>query len=251
MLLVFFCSCQISHYIPENQVYYKKYSVIIQDLNKREKKKLKNELKEFVNPKPSGGIFGMSLKNILYLKLKKQYVKKHFFIEKYASPPLYIEQLNVIGIANSMKVELFDKGYFDAQVNWKINQKNKSGELLFEIKTGQVKIVDKLVLNLEDTSELFSINLLHEFKKLEFPTGKPFNLNQLIKFRQELALQMKNKGYYYFDSEMLIFLIDTSLANNRLNLKMKLKFMLFYRFKKYITYNKNDYKLSRTRKTWK
>jgi hypothetical protein len=111
-------------------------------------------------------------------------------------------------------------------------------------------------------------NIFYTMKEIRLymiPIVNPYKINYEIPEYDDFSFYYKNPN---IDEETLIYMrwkMNTLLKYIILQggmmaicfkyywliLKMKLKYMLFYRFKKYITYNKNDYKLSRTRKTWK
>lgn len=150
--------------------------------------------------------------------------------------PLLIESIRDIGepavILDSMLTHqtklqlskyLFRKGYFNNSVTdsvvFKKNQ--KKAHVKYYLNPEQVYMIDKIKYDLQDDS-LGAIVLKDTVNTL-VKAGMIYDEDKLQEERQRNTdLALKN-GYYFFDNVYINYLADTSMANHKVSLVMRLK----------------------------
>src|SRR5699024_2882833 len=53
--------------------------------------------------------------------------------------------------------------------------------------------------------------------------GSPYNLDVIVKERERIDNELKNRGYYYFNPDHLIVQADSTVGQHQVELKLKIK----------------------------
>ena len=134
-------------------------------------------------------------------------------------PVLYSDRLTSIS-AEQIKLELNNRGYLNATVDTLLELKDKKANVTYDV----VGKTPYRILNYQDTIKDTTIfKILKEEKKLNFIRKDDiFDLEVLEEGRIEMALHLRNKGYYDFTKDNFQFLADTTIGTNQVDLTVNL-----------------------------
>ena len=134
-------------------------------------------------------------------------------------PVLYSDRLTSIS-AEQIKLELNNRGYLNATVDTLLVLKDKKANVTYDV----VGKTPYRILNYQDTIKDTTIfKILKEEKKLNFIRKDDiFDLEVLEEGRIEMALHLRNKGYYDFTKDNFQFLADTTIGTNQVDLTVNL-----------------------------
>ena len=116
---------------------------------------------------------------------------------------------------------LFNIGIFKSYTESKIVEKKFTGKVIYTSHIHKPYVVKALVYAIADDS-LSRIILTAKDKSLIKP-GDDYNLDLLKNERDRIDALLKNKGYYYFNPDYLLFKADTSNVNHDVTFKLTLK----------------------------
>ncbi len=228
MLILGISSCSIKKYIPEGESLYTGAEIettLEEDAKDVKIDGLNAELNTLLRPEPNTKFLGMRLG--LYYHYKAQRDKPGFINKwlnkKVGEEPVYFSEVNPQRVEELILNRMDNRGFFYGEADSKIDSSKNFAHVKYDVKVPRPYAVEKFEI------ERDSLPIYDELEQLMSETrinkGDRFDL-QLLKFeRERIDLALKQRGYYNFNPDFLIFEADT----NRYDTK---KFDLFLRLKK-------------------
>lgn len=148
----------------------------------------------------------------------------HFLHEKLGKPPVLLEDADPDFRVKVMEQRLTDMGHFDSDVSYDLKyhgkeRKKVSAKYTVNFKSAytynELKYIPK--------STHIDTIIQNALKKSLIQSGDDYWVDLLSKERDRLAGLLKNKGYYYFNSNLLLFHADTTVGEKQVDLAMVLK----------------------------
>jgi len=219
------CGCSGTKSLSSDQSLYIGANIklkVHENINGR--KDIKRKLKELVRPEPNLSIIGLRPRLWLHNKIKEPDREKglrHWLKYKIGHPPVVLSDVRPDLVKQSLNDELFNLGFFTSKVEYKINQKNKTSQITYQAFLSDSYKIRKIIYP-QDTSKITSIIDSVSNKSL-LNENERFNLEMLDEERKRIQDVLKDKGYYYFSSNDLIFDLDSAVGNRRLDIYLSLK----------------------------
>lgn len=188
-------------------------------------KKVKEELNALLRPQPNSKTLGMRLR--LYYHYKAQKEKTGFLIKwldkKLGEEPVYLSDVNPQRVEELMLNRLENRGFFYSKVVSEIDSTQKFAAIKYTATLPRPYVLEKFELE-KDSLPIYR-EIQDVLSETQIKPGIRFDL-KLMKFeRERIDNELKQRGYYNFSPDFLIFEIDTNRYDNR-------KFDLFLRLKK-------------------
>jgi outer membrane protein insertion porin family len=225
LLLVFMYACGIKKHIPENKRLYTGASLEIEADSAVERvHELKDNLSSILSQQPNTKFLGMHLG--LYYYYNNQQEKTNFLnkwlYKKIGQKPVYQSDVNALENKEILRNKLENYGFFYSNIASTFKEKKKEASIVYRLK---IKAPYKMA-NYKIDSMVSPI--FEDIKKLSItsPIKKDmrFDLGSLKLERQRLDTELKNKGYYNFNADFLLFEADTNrYKNKKFDLFLKLK----------------------------
>lgn len=135
------------------------------------------------------------------------------------SPVLYSDRLTSISV-EQIRLELSNRGYLNATVDTTLLLKDKKANVTYDVIGNSPYRILSFKDSIQDTTIL---KILTEEKKINFiKKDAVFDLEVLENGRIEMARQLRDKGYYNFSKDNIIFLADTTVGTNQVDLTLDL-----------------------------
>lgn len=215
LLIILFSACNLTKYVPENEYLLEKVSL------KSDNKKLdKSELKSYLRQQPNAGMFGvLRLELGIYNVSGKDSTKWLNRILKRIGeePVIYDPSLTSIS-TQQLQLALINKGYVHAKVENQVSKENKKARVEYIIQSNEPYRLNDYHVNLKDSllnyiakdtaSSLIKENIL-------------FDVDQFDAERERISKAFRQKGYYNFNKEFIVYTADTA-KSNLVNVEIKL-----------------------------
>ncbi|ARV15396.1 translocation and assembly module lipoprotein TamL [Polaribacter sp. SA4-12] len=225
VLFVFIYGCGIKKHIPENKRLYTGASIEIDaDSTVQKVSELKQDLSSVLSQQPNTKFLGMHLG--LYYYYKNQQEKTNFLnrwlYKKIGQKPVYQSDVNAISNKEILRNKLENYGFFYSTVGSSFKEQKKEASIVYRLKIpAPYKMatykIDSMVSPIYE--DIKSLSTTSPIKK-----EMRFNLGNLKLERLRLDTELKNKGYYNFNSEFLLFEADTNrYKSKKFDLFLKLK----------------------------
>ena len=224
-MLMVLCSCSATKFLKENESLYTGAEVKLDPQGKvGGKKEVAEALEELLQPKPNFKILGARPRLWIYYKVgepEKDKGLKHWLRNKVGEPPLLFSDVRPDRIKNTLQNELFNMGFFDAEVSYEIEKKEKTTSVDYTATFSAPYKIKEIVFPTDSSDLSAKIRVLEEETLLQ--TGKRFDLDELQEERQRIENALKDQGFYYFNNDHLIFETDSTVGDKEVNLYLKVK----------------------------
>ncbi|MFC4636354.1 BamA/TamA family outer membrane protein [Dokdonia ponticola] len=221
-------SCSIQKFIPEGELLYTGASLEIEsDTLIKNEEELKTVLEEVLRPTPNKKFLGMYPKLYFYYKNQQEkpgFINKLLF-KNAGEKPVYLSDVKTFQIEELLRNRLENRGfYYNKAASYTTeDDKKKRASATYTLKISSPYVLETYQLDTvaspiyEDLKELVTDS---KFKK-----GMRYDLNALQLERERIDSKLKQKGYYNFNPNFLLFEADTNQYKNK-------RFDLFLTIKK-------------------
>jgi hypothetical protein len=236
--MVTLSSCSVNKYIPEGQSLYvgSKVKVEPDSITKPNVSGLASELEAIVKPPPNKTLFGFPWKVWFYYFIgepKDEGGLRSWFRNKLGEEPRFATQRVADINAANMVSYLDNEAYYRSNATGKLvpSKKEKRRTSIYEF---NVYVMPRYVMNeinyaVRDSS-LFNRDLVLAKQKTLLKKGDPPRLDVISAERDRIDLELKGKGYYFFNPDYLIIKVDSTigkrdstLATQQVNLFLEVK----------------------------
>ncbi len=222
LLTLLLIGCSATKTVPKNDFLYTGASIKITQTNvpSKQKRAIRNTLKDLPRPRPNSKVLGMPLKLWIYNIGSNKGLGK-WLRRKYGEAPVLLSDVNL-----GLNVEILDnymenRGFFKVNVRSDTTLRHKKASAEYEVSTGpEYKI--KSITFPTDSGSLGNAIRTTRAKTLLTP-GAPFNLDLIKGERARIDLELKERGFYYFNGDYLLLETDSTIGNNEVNLFMQIK----------------------------
>ncbi|RZK34397.1 MAG: hypothetical protein EOO57_11190, partial [Hymenobacter sp.] len=220
--LLLFASCSGLKYIPEGQKLYTGSKVTIEAPTKlRNQAALQTELTDLVRPQPNSSILGLRPKLYFWhLGIGKTKGLKHFLADKLGEPPVLLSQVQPANTRSLMVNRLQNRGYFHGAASSETQVKANTAQINYTVRPGQQYTIQEIHFPERDT--LIDAAIRATAPRTLLKVGDPYDLDVFTNERTRVDLELKNKGYYYFNPTYVLFQVDSTL-NGKVNVYYKVK----------------------------
>lgn len=175
-------------------------------------------------PRPNGKFLWMRPALAIYHFMgtpKKEKSIRSWIKRKIGKPPVRLSDANPENVAVLMENRLFNYGYFNARVNYKIDLKKKFAEISYLLLAENNYVIDSLIFPEKSNQIITKIAETRDGSIIK--KGQSYELGKLVSELERIESVLKDSGYYYFDKNYLKFRADTSSGEHKVILKLFLK----------------------------
>ena len=216
-------ACNSTKYVPTGDKLYTGASLKLQKstANKKYNKNLEEDLNGLLRPKPNSKLLGFRFKLGLYNMAGKKNNFINKFLRNNGEPPVLLSQVsldrNIVLLVNTLE----NKGFFHAKVTGDTSIKGEFASAKYEAVAGtQYKIN---LINFPDDSSIISKIIREISPKTFLKKGNPFLLDVVKSERIRIDANLKEKGFYFFNPDDLVILVDSTIGNMLTNLYIQYK----------------------------
>ena len=219
-------SCTGLKAVPEGDLLYVGAKVKIDDadISKKEKNAIVDEIKELLVPKPNKSILGFRPSLFFYNlagDVKKEKGFRHWLKYKLGQEPVLFSKVDLDYNADIIQNYVENIGYFNATTTSDSTRSGKKGKAEYNITLrNQYKIKS---ITLPNDSSALSQNINKSMHRSLLKVGKPYNLEFIKNERSRIDARLKEKGFFYFDENFILFQVDSTVANHEVDLILKIK----------------------------
>ena len=225
LLSLLLAACTGIKNLPTNDKLYTGSEITLESANKinrKDKLFIKNILKNAVRPKPNKAYLGIRPKLWMFGyagENPKSKFKK--WLKDKGEAPVLMSSVKPEVTSAIVDSRIFNIGFFKGSTEFKIIEKKYTAKVIFTSHIHEQYTVNELQYFITD--DTISHLILAEKEKSLIKQGNEYNLDILKNERIRIDDFLKNKGFYYFNPDYLLFKADTSTAYHTATLKLTLK----------------------------
>lgn len=227
IIALLFAACGNTRHLPAGDSLYIGARVKLTDkkeATRKESKVVKEDLEDAVRPKPNTKFADIRLKLTLYNLGGTKHKKKglgHWLHDKVGEPPVLASTVDLQYNKALLTNILQNRGFFYPTVDAHLDTKRKKSRAVFDVVLGPQYTINS-VFFLKDSSRIAKdINDLQSETLLD--SEQSYNLTLIKAERDRIERGLKEEGYYFFKSDYVLLLADTSIGNHKVNLYLRLK----------------------------
>lgn len=208
--------CNINKFIPEDELLYTGVEMKVdRPQGVQDWKSVEQELESLFRPDPNTKILGMYIPLWAHFKgaQKNPGFINRFLKNKIGEEPVYLSDVNVPQTESLLLNRLENNGFFYSEVNSEIITEPHRAAVEYSLALKEPYTVRELHYD-QDSSRL-DTEIEDLLDETEIKIGDRFQLAELRAERERLDLALKNRGFYNFNSEFLIFESDTNQYDDR------------------------------------
>ena len=222
---LFLAACSGIRHLPPGEKLYTGADIKLEDnenLKKKKNRYIENVAEVAIRPLPNKSYLGMRPRVWLYLITgdnPKSWLGK--WLRKRGQAPVYLSSVKPKVTAAIMDARLFNIGIFNGLTNYEVVEKEHTAKVIYTSYVHNPYTFGELTYAIADDS-LRQVIISEKDKTLVKP-GNDYNLELLRAERDRIDAVLKNKGYFYFNPDYLLFKADTSTADHVVSFQLTVK----------------------------
>lgn len=207
--------CSNTGYLSQNEKLYTGAELRIEEKGEiPDEGDLKDQLEKLIVPEPNGKFLGL-------FRLKLWLYNIGLFKESMGEPPVLLQSVGPDRVATKMRTLLENKGYFQAAVNYKVREEEKTGDVQYSVEIQPPYTISSVSVTGDDSAVLDSVraSMIETVLKI----GEPYDLSKLQQERVRIDAALKDKGFFYFAPDLMLFQADSSAGERKVDLSLSLR----------------------------
>ncbi|WP_299754188.1 BamA/TamA family outer membrane protein [uncultured Pontibacter sp.] len=226
LFLLLLAGCSVTKTVPEDDALFIGYNVKVEGESDSSNRSadMETELSATVRPEPNASILGLRPKLAIYnaFYTEKEKGLSHWIMTKLGEPPVLISEVDTGSVSQVMSNRLHNRGYFNNTVASSTEVNKKRATINWTARVGEPYRLRNIKYTLNDSLPVHQAIEQTKPESLLQP-GEPYDLSKMTDERIRIDGALKNKGYYYFSPDLLIFSVDTTVGNRQADVLMRVK----------------------------
>lgn len=223
IIFIICAGCNPTKKVPAGDALYTGGKVKLENstASKKQNTVIQADLQGLLRPKPNSKLLGIRFKLGLYNMAgsKNNFINK--FLRKNGEPPVLLSQVRLDKNSQLLTNTLENRGFFHAKVNGDTIVKGKMASATYVANAGIQYTINEI--SFPKDSSAISREIQSISNKTIFKKGDPFNLDVVKGERTRIDIALKERGFYFFNPDDLIVLVDSTIGNNQTNLFVTFK----------------------------
>lgn len=222
---IFIIGCSTTRHLTEDEKLYTGADVKIEPENKiPDRRAMRRELEEVLRPSPNDKFLGLFRHRLWFYTLAGEDAERGlrgWIRNRLGQPPVLLDHANPGNTSILMTNRLENLGYFHANVDYEIREKQRTANILYTVRPGRPYRINNIAFPEPDTELKENIGLTKEETLLS--EGEIFRLSQLREERERIDVELKNTGFYYFNADYIRFRADSTIGDHKVNLYLAVR----------------------------
>ncbi|GAB2544949.1 translocation and assembly module lipoprotein TamL [Rufibacter soli] len=219
-------SCSSTKSVPQGDYLYIGGAIKVTSTDQNTKTKdLESELNAAIRPQPNTSFLGLRPKLWIYNAMggnKKTKGIANWVKTRLGEPPVLLSEAHPDRVQGQMVNRLYNNGYFSPTLEFKVDttSKKKMATVNYSATVGRQYMIQQVQFPQGNDSLAIAIRETEPNSLLK--VNDPYNLQTMIAERLRINETLKEKGFFFFDEDYLIFHVDSTL-NNKVNVYVRIK----------------------------
>jgi hypothetical protein len=223
VLLSALAGCTGLRNLPEGEQLYTGAEVEIRSVGTLpDRSVLKTELENVIRPSPNFSLFGMRPLLWFYQAMgDRERGIRNWLRNRIGEPPVLMRNVDPGLVVNLMENRLHNRGYFEPEVSFELEEKERQVSIKYLAEVVQPYRINEIFWPVGDT--LLNREIRETSGGSLLNPGDQYNLQIMMEERERIDMELKNRGYFYFNPEFIIFRVDSTLRDRTVNVYVRVK----------------------------
>ncbi len=224
VLVLLLFSCSNTKYLPEGEKLYTGADAKIVPVEKMDGLgDIRNEVDKLLLPQPNSKILGLRIKLWIHniAPTPKRKGLSYWLKYKVGEEAVLYSRVNPDLISQYIDSRLFNKGIFRAHTTYTVKETEKKASVHYNISVHKRYKFGKVSWPEEQDTLSKEIKLLSAHSRIR--TGINYDLVRLEEERERIDEKLKDKGFFYYNADYVLFQADTNNENKTVNIRVTVK----------------------------
>ena len=214
-LAVFALGCSNTAYLAQGEKLYTGAAVHVDAKeNIPDISDLESQLDLLARPKPNGKILGL-------FRLRLWLYNIGIFKESLGEPPVLLQSVTPDRVAARMGTLLENRGYFLTDVHYTVHEEERTADIQYTIEVQSPYRINGITVKGGTDSLVEAIR--STMGETLLAAGDQYDLVKLKQERERIDLALKEKGYFHFSPDFIVFQADSTAGNKTVDLSLRVK----------------------------
>ncbi|SHH92608.1 Outer membrane protein assembly factor BamA [Chryseolinea serpens] len=219
--------CTGVRYLKEGETFYTGADIDFDTHGRRvgRRKTLRKDLDAYITPKPNNKLFGMRPGVWFYYvagEPKKKNGLRGFIKNKLGQPPVLLKDAAPERTAKILAGQLNNEGYFESTVRPEVKTGKTASKVIYHVNLTRPYRLREINFPAGRDSTYAAIFRTLKDESLLAPKQR-YDLQRLQAEQERIEKVLKDFGFYYFDDRYLIFEADSTVAERKVDLRLRLE----------------------------
>ncbi|WP_205500125.1 translocation and assembly module lipoprotein TamL [Rufibacter psychrotolerans] len=226
LLLSFLTGCSSTKSVPQGDYLYIGGDITVKSTNPdTDTKALETELGAAIRPQPNVSFLGMRPKLWIYNAMGGTRERKglaNWIKTRLGEPPVLLSEAHPDRVQGQMMNRLYNKGYFAPTLEHQIDStsKRKMAQVHYTATVNKQYTIQQI--QFPEGTDSLSMAIRETEPQSLLKVNDPYDLETLIAERLRIDGVLKERGFFFFDEDYLIYHVD-STQNNKVNIYLRVK----------------------------
>jgi outer membrane protein insertion porin family len=212
---VFALGCSNTAYLAQGEKLYTGANVSIESKESiPDKSALESQLDLLAKPAPNGKFLGV-------FRLKLSLYNIGIFKESLGEPPVLLHSVVPDRVAARMRTLLEGKGYFQPDVRYTVREEASTADVQYVATIHSPYRINGVTVK-DGSTTLFDA-ICSTMGETLLAAGAQYDIVKLKQERERIDAALKEKGYFYFSPDFIVFQADSTAGNKTVDLSLQVK----------------------------
>ena len=226
VLAILLLACNETKHLPQGQYLYDGADIKIKSsvkISKKHRKELKSQMDDLLRPKPNSKILGVRFKLWAYNVAGQPTGKglRYWLKNKVGEEPVLASMSVFEKNRAVLQNRLENRGYFHDTVMLDTTAKHRKMRAIYTAQIGPQYQIRNVSFP-TDSSEI-SKQIQKVVKRTLLKPGNPYDLDVIKNERARIDARLKQKGYYYFSPDFILMIVDSTVGNQQVDIRVQVK----------------------------
>ncbi|MDG2432506.1 BamA/TamA family outer membrane protein, partial [Flavobacterium sp.] len=223
---LFFYGCGGTKNLPEGELLYTGAKVKVEGVatTKSERKAIQAALEELTRPKPNSSFLGIRPKLFFYNLAgtpKKEKGFRYWLKNKVGEPPVLYSKVDLEYTKKVLENYSQNNGYFNTKATADSTRRGKTAYATYTVIPKQQYTIRSV--QFPQDSSLLATTILESEKRSLLKIDEGYSLDAIKAERERIDARLKEKGFYYFNADYIKVQVDSTVADHKVDLIVKIK----------------------------
>jgi outer membrane protein insertion porin family len=175
---------------------------------------LESQLDLLAKPRPNGKILGLFRARLWLYNIG-------IFKESLGEPPVLLHSVAPDRVAARMRTLLENKGYFWTDVHYLVHEQEQTADIQYDISVQSPYRINGVTVKGGTDSLIEAIR--STMAETLLAAGDQYDLVKLKQERERIDVALKEKGYFHFSPDFIVFQADSTAGNKTVDLSLRVK----------------------------
>jgi len=226
LVILLLSGCSGTQNLPEGDLLYTGAKIKVEGkaTSKSERKEIKAALEDLVRPKPNSSFLGLKPKLFFYNLAgtpSKEKGFRYWLKNKVGEPPVLYSKVDLEYTTKVLENYTENNGYFNTKATADSTRHGKKASATYTVTPKEQYKIQSV--QFPQDSSLIASTIRKTEKRSLLKKDNGYSLEVIKEERERIDARLKEKGFFYFNSDYIKVQVDSTVADHKVDLIVRIK----------------------------